>query len=51
MLESSNPDLITTKKKKRHDTTLDEPHTHTRQMSSLNRYWPPNLAQFDMRKK
>ena len=53
MLETSNPDLIATKKKKRNNTTLDE-HQHqtqTRQMSNINRYWPSNLAQFDTQKK
>jgi len=50
MLETSNPDLITTKKKKRYDTTLDE-HRSSRQMSNINRYWPANLARFDKNKK
>jgi len=53
MLETSNPDLINTKKKKRQNTSLDEnPHpTQSRQMSNINRYWPSDLAQFDLEKK
>jgi hypothetical protein len=50
MLEISNPNLVTTKKKKRHNTTFDN-HTYSRQMSNINRYWPSNLSQFDMHKK
>ncbi|CAF1024852.1 unnamed protein product [Rotaria sordida] len=55
MLETSNPNLTTNKKKKRYDTTLDDNphphHKHNRQMSYINRYWPSNLIQFDMHKK
>ncbi|CAF1066210.1 unnamed protein product [Rotaria magnacalcarata] len=53
MLETSNPDLIITKKKKRHDTTLDDAHQHksSRQFSHTNRYWPSNLGRIDMHTK
>jgi hypothetical protein len=53
MLETSNPDLITIKKRKRYDTTINENYhnTHSRQMSNTNRYWPSNLARFDKQKK
>ncbi|CAF4665933.1 unnamed protein product, partial [Rotaria sp. Silwood2] len=54
MLETSNPNLIINKKKKRYDTTLDDnphQHRHSRQMSYINRYWPSNIIQFDMHKK
>ncbi|CAF0934460.1 unnamed protein product [Rotaria sp. Silwood1] len=54
MLETSNPNLIINKKKKRCDTILDDnhhQHRHSRQMSYINRYWPSNLIQFDMNKK
>lgn len=48
MLEASNPDLAANKKKKRHDTTVDDQHhSHARQISNINRYWPSNLAQFE----
>jgi hypothetical protein len=53
MLETSNPDLVAAKKKKRNNPTLDDnqQHTQSRQMSNINRYWPSNLAQFDTHKK
>jgi len=53
MLETSNPDLITIKKRKRYDTTINENYhnTHSRQMSNTNRYWPSNLARSDKQKK
>ncbi|CAF2412671.1 unnamed protein product [Rotaria sp. Silwood2] len=48
MLEASNPDLAANKKKKRYETTSDDhQHTHNRQISNINRYWPSNLAQFN----
>ena len=48
MLESSNPDLVANKKKKRHETIADEHHhTQARQISNINRYWPSNLAQIE----
>jgi hypothetical protein len=52
MLEASNPDLAANKKKKRHDAASDDHHhTQTRQISNINRYWPSNLAQFDITTK
>ena len=51
MLEASNPDLAANKKKKRQESTSDEHHhqsSQNRQMSNINRYWPSNLAQFDL---
>lgn len=48
MLEASNPDLAANKKKKRFETTSDDNHhSHCRQASNINRYWPSNLAQFN----
>lgn len=47
MLELSNPDLLTAKKKKRYDSIVyDNQHNKSSQQSSYtNRYWPSNLTQ------